>query len=392
MFRFLLSISLLLSISPAYATADNPWRQDALEFEDMVNARYAYLDRLESPRFQLTAKLRDEATKVDSQWSLLKFAERALLLLADHHAITGSSFSDSWAVVPSYSDLWIERKDGTYRVTSVRARSAAATAMIMAGDQLVKIGNTDIEDAVTSFWRDLGFEGNIDNDRAGFAARILVAGRRDRERQLTVRSPGKAGNRLLNLATLYANRSDLKSVETAKEGPALRVTFNDSLGNRATIEAFDAEMAKVKKGQTVIIDLSNTPSGGNTVIARAIMGWFVKEPKPFQVHRSPSEERETGIARQWIEQVLPRGKGKYHNGKIIVRVGRWTGSMGEGLAIGFAALGARVEGDQMAGLLGAIEDIALPNSKLIVKLPTERLYSVNGIPREQFRPKSAKAK
>jgi hypothetical protein len=92
------------------------------------------------------------------------------------------------------------------------------------------------------------------------------------------------------------------------------------------------------------------------------------------------------VPRQWIEQVLPR-PGKHHDGPVTVRVGRWTGSMGEGLAIGFDALGARVEGDRMAGLLGAVYDLRLENSGLVIKLPAERLYAVDGTPREAFEPR-----
>jgi len=45
--------------------------------------------------------------------------------------------------------------------------------------------------------------------------------------------------------------------------------------------------------------------------------------------------------------------------------------MGEGIAIGFAALGARVEGTRMAQLKGAVYDFSLPTSGLVVKLPAE---------------------
>jgi carboxyl-terminal processing protease len=63
--------------------------------------------------------------------------------------------------------------------------------------------------------------------------------------------------------------------------------------------------------------------------------------------------------------------------------------MGEGLGIGFAALGAKVEGTPMAGLKGAVYDFNLPSSGLLVKLPAERLYTVAGQPRERFRPTPA---
>lgn len=60
--------------------------------------------------------------------------------------------------------------------------------------------------------------------------------------------------------------------------------------------------------------------------------------------------------------------------------------MGEGLAIGMRAVGARVEGSRMAGLLGAIYDFKLPESGVVFKLPAERLTTTDGIPREMFVP------
>lgn len=369
----------------ATAASANPYRDDALALPKTINARYAYLERLEGEQYQLTPKLQREAEAVTSESKLLAFAERALLLLADHHAITGSSFDDSWAVVPSYADLWVERRDDDYVITAVRTGSPAEEQGILRGDRLVAVNARDMSDAIRDFWRDLGVEGNIGAERAGFAARILAAGQRDRPRKLVVRS-SKGERRELTLPTLYAGQQDRPPVEGIAEGAALRIRFNDSLGSDATIDAFDRVMAGAAKGQPIILDLTNTPSGGNTVIARAIMGWFVAKPRPYQMHRSPEEGRRSGIPRSWMEYVSPRPS-KYHKGKITVRVGRWTGSMGEGLALGFSAIGARVEGDRMAGLLGAIEDIKLPSSGMIVKIPTESLYSVDGRPREVFEPR-----
>ena len=61
--------------------------------------------------------------------------------------------------------------------------------------------------------------------------------------------------------------------------------------------------------------------------------------------------------------------------------------MGEGLAIGFDALGARVQGSRMAGLNGSVEDIDVGKSGLTIKLPTERLMTIDYQPREEFVPK-----
>jgi hypothetical protein len=61
--------------------------------------------------------------------------------------------------------------------------------------------------------------------------------------------------------------------------------------------------------------------------------------------------------------------------------------MGEGMAIGFDGLErGTVVGTRMAGLAGAIDDMTLPCSRLVVGFATARLLHVNGTPREAFHP------
>jgi hypothetical protein len=61
--------------------------------------------------------------------------------------------------------------------------------------------------------------------------------------------------------------------------------------------------------------------------------------------------------------------------------------MGEGLAMGFEATGAGTAvGTPMAGLVGATTRIVLPRTGIGISVPFERLYHVNGTPREKYRP------
>lgn len=376
-----------LLLGPVKASAQTglqaaDYRADALEVLPLIQARYAYVDRFVNGVVPTSPVLQREAEAVADQDDLLRYVGRALFALADHHAITGSSFSDDWAIAPSYADLWIVAAGPAFTVDAVRAGSPAEAAGIRFGDRLLAVGDQPIDQAVQAFWQDLGM--THDTDRAAFAARILAAGRRDRPRILTV-ADASGAERRLTLPNLYAARPDRPRIEKDDTGGVATLRINDSLGDPGLIADFDAALAAVPADAPVIIDLTDTPGGGNTVVARAILGWFATAPTGYQIHDLPSEERETGIARRWIEQVVPRA-GKHHDGPVTVRVGRWTGSMGEGLAIGFAALGARVEGDPMAGLLGAISDLTLPRSGLMFKLPTERLYAVDGTPREAFVP------
>src|SRR5207237_3553485 len=106
--RLLLLLALVVA-TPAGAQTVMPaeYRDDAQSIEGLINRVYAYPERLPGGRFALTPKLRDEAARVSDSRSLLRFAERALMLLADHHAITGSSFGDSYGLVLSFLDLWL---------------------------------------------------------------------------------------------------------------------------------------------------------------------------------------------------------------------------------------------------------------------------------------------
>lgn len=376
-----LAASLLSVPVAALAQSAEQYRDDALSIDRLIDENYAYLDRFADGKAPAGAQMQAEAGTIQDARGLLRYAERRLSMLADHHVITGSSFSDSYALVPSYSDLWIERVGGAYRVTAVRNDSPADAAGINVGDTIVQIDSQPVAQAVSGFWSDLGITTPPDGE--GYAARVLAAGRRDRPRNLTVQT-GNDAPRTLSLPNLYAvERTERGPVSVARHADGLTIRINDSLGDDATIAAFDQAMQEARESETVTIDLRDTPSGGNTVIARAIMGWFVSEPRPYQVHRHMAEERHTSIPRQWVEQVLPR-EGRHHTGPVKVRVGRWTGSMGEGLAIGLDAIGAKVSGCPMAGLLGAIYDYRLEHSDLVIKLPTERLSSVSGVPREQF--------
>ena len=389
LFALVLLAPLLIGAGEAAPADSGPdYAADARSIERLVNEDYAYLDRFEGGRMPMSDKLRAEADEVDTQEELVRYAERALAALADHHAITGASLADSWALVPSYSDLWIEPD---FTISAVRDGSPAEQAGVQTGDRLVAVGDMPIAQAVEAFWADLGLP--VNEERAGYAARVLAAGRRDAARPLTVAN--RAGRRDVVLPNLYAVQPQGRPPITVTEegacfvcddGPTLVIRFHDSLGDNATIAAFDRAMTLASPNEKILLDFTDTPSGGNTSVARAIMGWFVDKPTNYQVHSLPAEERQTGVARQWIEQVLPR-PAKHHDGPVTVRVGRWTGSMGEGLALGFDAIGARVEGGPMAGLLGAIYDYKLEQSGLVIKFPVERLFHVDGTPREKFVPR-----
>ncbi|MBA4766146.1 MAG: peptidase S41 [Porphyrobacter sp.] len=365
-------------------TAETDYAEAARELDEIIEESYAYRDHLPKGELRQSEVLTAERKAVRDDRTLLAYAEKRLASLADHHAITGSSFRDSWAVVPTYADLWVVTQGDQFVVDAVRDGSPARAAGVVAGDMIIAVHDVPIEQAVALFWAELGL--GETPDRKGYAARVLVAGRRDRMRKLTIRT--RAGSaRDLVLPTLYSLEQDpLPALSICSAPNRTIIRFNNSLDDFATVIAFDEALRAVPEDHALVLDLRDTPSGGNTIVARAIMGWFVAAPRGYQIHNRPAEERETGIPRQWVEQVLPR-KGMHRAGLPTVVVGRWTGSMGEGIAVGFAALGAEVFGTRMAGLKGSVEDLRAGDANLSIKLPTERLLTTSGLPREEFEPK-----
>ena len=365
-------------------TAETDYAEAARELDEIIEESYAYRDHLPNGELPQSEVLTAERKAVRDDRTLLAYAEKRIASLADHHAITGSSFRDSWAVVPTYADMWVVKQGDRFVVDAVRDGSPAQAAGVAAGDIIGAVSGVPIAGAVSSFWGDLGLDETP--ERQEYAARVLVAGRRDRARKLAIETRSGAVRELV-LPSLYSlEQEQLPPLRVCNLADHTVIRFNNRLGDLATIKAFDETMRALPADTRLVLDLRDTPSGGNTIVARAIMGWFVTGPRGYQIHNRTDEERETGIPRQWVEQVLPRGE-MYRPNLPMVIVGRWTGSVGEGIAVGFAALGAEVVGSRMAGLKGSVEDLQAGRANLFIKLPTERLLTTSGLPREEFVPK-----
>jgi len=270
-------------------------------------------------------------------------------------------------------------------VTQVRRDSDVQRAGIKPGAIIVAINSVTIEGAVESrLGRTYPHATPAARD---WALRAVLAGHHNAPRVLQVREGGTKRTVELPARDQYGTAAPtLVSHSMIRPGIGY-IRLNDSLGNDATVEAFDRALGDLRETRALIVDLRDTPSGGNSRVARGILGRFVGREMPYQKHVLPSEEREAGVRRSWLELVSPRGAFTYRR-PVAVLVDHWTGSMGEGLAIGFDATdSATVIGTPMAGLAGATYGVTLPRTGIGMNVPAERLYHVDGTPREAFRPK-----
>jgi carboxyl-terminal processing protease len=280
--------------------------------------------------------------------------------------------------------VWAEWKDGKAMIIDVRRDYGAWKAGIRPGMEVIAFNNIPVVQAASSYLPK-SLE-RYDSTAHNYALNVLLAGIHSAERKITVLENKVAKERYPDSSGTITTYQPKELLEwKVLQGNVGYIRFNNSLGNNDLIPLFDTALSRLFSTSAMILDLRETPSGGNTTVARAIMSRFITKEGFYQKHVLEAEERQYGVRRSWQEIVSPRGKP--YTKSLVVLVSHWTGSVGEGLAIGFDALKrATVVGTQMAGLNGGMYHYLMPNSRISLSLPVEQLYHINGTPREDFLP------
>jgi carboxyl-terminal processing protease len=393
--RYVLTIALAVLVAGQTVAADakpkdlkttsGDFKADFEFAWQQIATNYAYLDDKHVAWQDVPTLYKDDLQKVVTRTAFIDLMEHVIDEIYDAHAQLNVNNPTSFRLVPSGADIWAEWRDGQATIIEVRPGTDADRAGLKPNSIVVAINDASIDAAVESR---LGRTYAHTNPAArDWALRVVLAGRHNVARVLKVREGATERTIELPARDQFGIR-DAQPVSHSIVRPGVGlIRLNDSLGNDGTIAAFDRALNELRGTRSLMIDLRNTASGGNSSVARAILGRFVTRDMPYQKHVLPTEERETGIKRSWLELVSPRGEFTYQ-GAVVVLVDHWTGSMGEGLAIGFDATDrATVVGTAMAQLIGATDHIALPHTGIGMNIPTERLYHVNGTPREAYRPK-----
>jgi carboxyl-terminal processing protease len=383
-------------LQDAAATLDTNETQDAFDPGPIwQNIRadfdlfYAYRDLR---GFDADAYLDRAQTYVTAAPSFDVFRQRLNRMtyaFTDPHLGFGPYTDTDFNVIPTSSDLRLGEQDGAFIVLDVRAGSAAEEAGVRSGWILTHVNDQPIDGQVQAVFDPL-IETPSARQRA-YAATLVANGRRgDTERRLRFQSPGAdmIDVTLANPRELARAVNDFPPIETRSiTGPSgqsfVLIRINNRLGDNDLIKDFDDVMKRVAAADGLILDLRNTPSGGNTEVGRSLMGHFVSEPRPYQMHEVPSLEREFTVPRRFVEYVLPRAP-YFDPEKTVVLGGYWTGSMGEGIVIGMDAIGATSVASDMGDLLGGMSNFTFDNEAIQLSIPTETLFHVDGTPREDF--------
>ncbi len=377
----LLLVAALVLATPSHAgeTFDAPAAAD--EYVALLRGNYAYLER---EAFDVDAQLahtRERAAAAADVEAFRLELYRGSLAFTDPHLLVGPLLDTDPNVVPTSSDLMVARRDGKVVVVDVRAGSPADVAGIRPGWTLLSVGGTPVDAAVEALWA--GAVLARTPEQWDYAATLIANGRRVGQRDLRFRTPeGKAKLIVSNPRGFAGEVSERPPVQVERRDGIAVLRLENQLGDRESIPRIDEAIASVLDAEALVIDLRNTPSGGNTDVARALLGHFVDSPQPYQMHTIPAVERSTTVPRRFVEYVEPRAP--RYEGRVAVLGGPWTGSMGEGCVIGLHANGARAFTADMGDLLGALGNAELEAAPVWVELGVESLFQVDGTTREAF--------
>jgi carboxyl-terminal processing protease len=363
------------------------FREDFNSFWETIDRNYCYFN----PKVTNWARVKEMYTAamdtVHSRTEFTGIIEKALYEIYDHHAGLNTNTPYSRRLVPTNADMWAEYVNGKPLITEVRPGYGPATAGVKEGMEVIAVNDVSVEKAIVPFLpQSSGF---ADDEARGYALRVLLAGDHVQARKLTLKTGGRE-------VVFFPDRDQFQLehiqyaslLETKMIGSTGYIRINNCLYDNDLIAAFDSVMQRMQHTQSLILDLRETPSGGNTTVARAILGWFTLKDCFYQKHEDYSEEKQFGVKRSWMEIVSPR-KGKYYGKPLVILANHWTGSIAEAIVVGFDGLRRKnisIIGTKLARLKGAVYTFEMPNTKIRYNIPVERLYTSRNVKREDYLP------
>lgn len=380
----------VFDLSVVAQSSNSIYQKDFEQYWNIVNESFGYFDTQKTDWKKVKEIYKPQVAEIENRDDFIRLLEKCNLELYNGHISLNTNLPSSSKLIPSQTDLWVRKINGKYLIQGIREGFNSDLVGLKIGMEIIKYNDQPIEEALIEFLPKSFTD--YDSTVYEFAVNTLLAGTHNSSRKITVREediekdffPDQLDNKFNNSAKQLLDSKMLKD-------NVGYIRINNSLWNKNLIAEFDQAMEELKDTEGLILDLRETPSGGNNTVGKAILGRFTKKEFPYQRYRYVYDEKDTDVEQVWTELVLPRGQ--VYEGPVVVLVGYWTGSMGEGMTIGFDQLGRMNKmvitiGSPMADLLGAVWGYTLDETKIGFQIPGVKLYHVDGTPREQFEPTS----
>ncbi len=357
-------------------------REDLNEILNDLSNNYVYLEEKKVDLNCIQTHYGSQIEKLKTKDDVLLFFEYLLDEFYDSHLHLNRSTTSSYRL---YSPIYASWQNGKALISSIWQTQVEICNQELLGGEILKLNGIDLDEWIE------GFPTRC-NDKSSYLVKEwivnkILAGKYNEPRVVTIKLDKKTVDFDLNELKLKTEEN-LLSLRKIDDIAVIRI--NNSLGQNELLNQFDNALDSLLDTKGIVLDLRNTVDGGNSYLARGIMSRFISEPQPYQKHSfiensSSNPEDHPKVERSWIEYVNPRGK--TYNQPVVVLVGRWTGSMGEGLAIGFEGMQRGiVVGSKMERLAGEINGFSFLHQAYGYSISTAKLYHINGTPREKYIP------
>jgi carboxyl-terminal processing protease len=374
-------ICCLPALTALSQTTTQQYKADFDYFWNTINDNYAYFGKKNIDWNSLRPFYQPQIDTVTTRNGFVSILEKALNEMYDHHCSLNTNTPFSSRLVPTGADTWSSYQGDRPIIDEVRKGMGAEKVGIKAGMEVVAINDVKIAQAIIPF---LAHTRTVESKN--FALRLALAGNHVSKRKITLKTATGLKDFFPDQDGMLLEHIEYPTmVQSSTFNGIGYIKINNFLYDNQLIPKFDSVLNVSLQKKALIIDLRETASGGNTNVARAILGRFITREQFYQKHELYAEEKETGIKRSWVEIVSPRGI--TYTGIMVILANHWTGSISEGITIAFDGMKrATVIGTELARLNGAVESFKMPNTKIGFNISTERLYHINGNPRESYKP------
>lgn len=347
-------------------------REDFEKLISNLEKNYVYYNQKDVDLACIKSHYSNKINEIKNQTESLLFFEYLLDEFYDSHLHLKSNNNYSYRL---YSPVFTSIRDNEFIISSYwKDQIENKITINLVNATILTFNGVDFNELIEKFPTHCQNKNN--NEVKVWIANKILAGRRNEPRIITVKTVnGK-------IETL-----DIDKIKIKKDSSLLSykiidnigiIRFNNSLGETKTKKEFKRVLKKLKNTKGIILDLRNTVDGGSTNIANPIVGHFTNQKQVFQKYKNAKID--------FVDHIKPK-KPKYDN-PLIVLVGRWTGSMGEGMASGIdgSEIGT-VIGTEMHKLAGATKDYHFTNFTYGYQAPYIEVLHISGLPREKFVPK-----
>lgn len=370
-----LAFSTVPAVFASEPVHDVTYVEDFDELWRTLGERYCFFAEKHTDWDKVRALYRPRALAVASDAAFADIVRLVLAELYDAHTHL-SALANNTPRWPFY-DVLAERAGNSARIVAIQDDTAASDAGLIIGDMVSAVDGMPIDQVV----RDLTPTCLTRADPAAdaYALNVALSGRRGQGRRLTVRSGTAPARELLMPVKKQIEASD---VEGRRLADGFGYIVIRSFGDQAVADAFDRALLAVRDAPGLIIDVRNN-GGGDTAIAKPIMGRFITKPMPYAMMRRRAG---TGLSAVWTETVDPHGPFTYTK-PVVVLTSHWSGSMAEGFPMGMRDIGrATIVGTPMMGLGAAVFSIHLDRTGIEAQYSGEPVYDTHDRPRWLMQP------